>query len=194
MLIFPSRGEFTIQSVNAANNEISAESHGHNTVVYEGIDILAKLLAGQSLEINTMYLEFQNGGTTPTVVVDPSEGRSYYAALDAGLSTRDYIRVPLTADPVLSTTDSTKFVSNRATFLAMSTGVIEGEGGKPFSAAAVSKVYGVALVAAASTSDPSQDLVFSRSYDLTPVTKRVNEEISISWPHTFDEDMLSSSS
>jgi len=166
-------------------------------IIYDGIDLLGKLLAGEDYEINTMYMEFRNGGLpAPVVTPDPSEGRSYYAALDTGLSDRDYIRVPLTADPTLESSDPTKFSTNRVQFVALSGGYTIGRGGHAFSAAAQSVVYGVALVAAPDPDDPTQDIVFSRSYapaDFTAKLKLVNEEISIVWPHTFGESMLSSS-
>jgi len=76
----------------------------------------------------------------------------------------------------------------------MSTGSTAGQGGHPFTAASLSTVFGVALVAAPDANDASEDLVFSRSYDFTPISKRINEEISINWPHTFGDEMLSSSS
>ena len=166
-------------------------------IIYNGIDLLGRLLAGQAIEINCMYLEFKNGGLPyPVVTPDPSEGRSYYAALDTGLSDRDYIRVPLTADPTVESSDVTKFLTNRVQFIALSAGYSAGRGGHPFTAAAQSVIYGVALVAAPDLDDASQDIVFSRSYapsDFTAKVKLVNEEISIVWPHTFGDAMLSSS-
>jgi hypothetical protein len=189
----PSKGIFEISLVNSVTGKRRSVEVGHNIVVYEGIDLLGELLVGTGTAINAMYMEFQNGGTTPTVDPDPAEGRSYYAALDTGLSSRDYLRIVMSSTPTLSSTDPSKYTSNKATFYAMSGGQTVGAGGHPFTAAAQSTVYGVALVAAADIDDPSQDMVFSRSYNFTPKQKQVNEEISIQWAQIFDEAMLSSS-
>ena len=189
----PSKGIFEISLVNLLTKVRRDVEVGHNIVVYEGIDLLGALLVGTGTAINTMYMEFQNGGATPTVDPDPADGRSYYAALDSGLSARDYLRLPLAATPTLSSSDASKFETNKATFFGMSTGSTAGRGGHVFSAAAVSNVYGVALVAAPDPDDASQDIVFSRSYDFTPKQKQVNEEISIQWAQIFGEEMLSSS-
>ena len=108
---------------------------------------------------------------------------------DAGVA--DYLRIPLANTPMLSSTDALKFLTNKATFFAMSTGQTVGRGGHAFSAGAV--VYGIALVYAADISDASQDKVFSRSYDFTPVDKDAGQEISMSLAHIFGESMISSS-
>lgn len=161
-------------------------------IVYEGIDLIARILAGQDYRINTMYLEFKNGGA-PSYTVDPAQGRSYYAALDSGGGASDYLRVALTTSPVLTSSDPTKFLANIMTILATTFGKNAGQGGFEFSAAAGSVVFGVALVAAPDPDDASQDLVFDRSYSFTALEKRANEEISILYPRTFAESISSSS-
>lgn len=190
-----SRGVIQVGLFDTLNRTHRIVDGGPNIVTYEGIDLLGKLLAGQDYTINTMYMEFTNSLTVPTVTPDPADGRSYYAALDVGSSDLDYIRVPLTADPVLESTDATKFSTNRVNFFAMSTGATAGRGGHVFSNAATppSKIYGVALVCAPDANDASQDIVFSRSYNFTAKTKQANEEISIGWSHIFGEDIASSS-
>lgn len=190
--LLPSIGTFKI-GLRDRNGQWSELEVGHNIVTYEGIDLLGKLLAGRDYTINTMYMEFSNGGTTPSITPDPAAGRSYYAALDTGLSASDYLRIPLSVEPSLESTDATKFETNKATFFGMSTGQTAGRGGHIFSASETSKVYGVALVAAPDPNDASQDIVFSRSYDFTPKQKQTDEEISIIWSHVFGEEMLSSS-
>jgi hypothetical protein len=190
LFIPASKGIVEICAINLLTKAISQFERFRNTTVYEGIDILGKLLAGQDININTMYMEFTNLGSTPTVVVDPAEGRSYYAAMDTGLTGYDYIRVPLTAEPVLSSTDATKFSANKASFFAMSTGATVGQGSHLFETN--SKVYGVALVAAADPADATQDLVFARSYNFTAKTKLTGEEISIAWSQIFGEENMSS--
>jgi len=163
-------------------------------IMYQGLDMLMKLLTGQGgVSINTMYLEFQNGGTPPVITPDPADGRTYYAALESGLTAADYLRIPFSNVPTLSTTDVSKFLANKGTFFAMSTGQTVGRGGKPFSAGDGSIVYGIALVCAADVADASQDIVFSRTYNFTAISKEVGQEISMTWAHILDESMISSS-
>ena len=189
MNIQPSRGSFRIGLMNNFG-KMRQEEFGHNIVTYEGIDLLGKLLAGRDYAINTMYMEFTNGDV-PSISPDPADGRSYYAALDGGSSDSDYLRIPLNNEPSLSSTDDSKFETNKVTFLGMSTGQTAGRGGKLFGS--TSQVYGVALVAAPDPNDASKDIVFSRSYDFTAKQKQADEEISIIWSHVFGEEMLSSS-
>ena len=188
-MILPSIGTFKIGCL-ARNGQLSAMEVGHNIVTYEGIDLLGKLLAARDYAINTMYMEFTNG-VVPSITPDPAVGRAYYAALDSGLSASDYLRIPLGNEASLSSTDDTKFDTNKVTFFGMSTGQTAGRGGHVFGTG--SEVYGVALVAAPAANDASQDIVFSRSYDFTEKQKQVDEEISIIWSHVFGEEMLSSS-
>lgn len=162
-------------------------------ITYEGLDLLGKLVAGVGTKFNTMYLEFTNEGSVPTVVPDPADGRSYYAALEAPGNTKDYVRVALVADPVLSSSDTDKFATNKVSCLAMSTGETAGRGGHEFSSDAGSKVFGVALVASPDPDDASQDIVFSRSYDFVYKTKLPSEEISVQMAEIFGEAMTSSS-
>ena len=155
--------------------------------------MLGRLLIGTGTPVNGVYLEFINTVAPPTVNPDPADGRAYYAQLEAMAGDSDYLRIPLSNVPVLSSTDLAKYVSNKATFFAMSTGKTVGEGGHEFSAAAVSQVYGVALVCMPSVSDRDQDIVFSRSYNFSPVTKETGNELSMSMAQIFGENMLSSS-
>jgi hypothetical protein len=159
-------------------------------ITYEGLDLLGKLVAGVGTKFNTMYLEFTNEDSAPTVVPDPADGRSYYAALEAPGNTKDYIRVPLVADPVLSSSDAGKFDTNKVSCLAMSTGVSAGRGGHAFSSAAPSLVFGVALVAAPDPDDASQDIVFARSYDFAEKEKLPSEEVSVQLSEIFSESMI----
>lgn len=191
--ISPSVGRVTLCAINAVTGRCRSVVTGKNAVVYTGLDLLGKLLAGQGQAPNVVYLEFRNGGTTPSITVDPAAGRDYYAGLEVAGNDSDYLRVPLMATPVMASSDDTKFLTNKVTFSVISAGAVTGQGGKEFSSTAISKVYGVALVSAPDFSDVSQDIVFSRSYDFTPVTKQLNEEVTITWSHTFGEEMLQSS-
>lgn len=189
-----SKGYIRVGIVNTLSGEMRDVDGGPNIIVYEGVDLLAAILAGQSYSINTMYMEFQNGGIAPVVTPDPADGRSYYAAMESGVGAADYIRLPLTANPTRESTDASKFSGNRINYFAMSTGATAGRGGHTFSDTAGSIVYGVALVAAPDVDDASQDIVFSRSYNFSPKTKQANEEVSIAWGHVFGEELTSSSS
>lgn len=157
-------------------------------ITYQGVDMLAKLLAGQGMAINAMYMEFVNEpNAVPVITPDPADGRNYYAALEVG-GIYDYIRIPFSNVPVVSSTDLAKFVSNKATFFAMSTGIPTGRGGHPFSAG--SQVYGIALVCAPNISDADYDIVFSRNYDFTAITKEAGQEISMTQAHIFTESIV----
>ena len=110
----PSRGEIVIGRMDA-HGRIHDVSRRKNTVVYEGVDLLAQIFAGiqpstgaaaavpvQALRINTVYMEFYNGGgPAPAIAVDPAEGRAYYEALEASPGLQDYLRVPIVATPTL---------------------------------------------------------------------------------------------
>lgn len=187
-------GSLIIRCVNKETGLVVCEQRAANMVIYTGIDLLGKLLSGQAVSPNVAYMEYQNGGVIPTVTPDPADGRAYYAALEASGLIQDYIRTSLIGTPMLSTTDATKFATNKVTFFAMSTAMTAGKGGRAFSAAAGSVVYGLALAYAADADDASQDVVFARTYNFTPITKQVNEEISITWSHEFGDEIVTSSS
>ena len=167
---------------------------GLYTVTYKGVDLLGKLLAGQNVAINGVYMEFTNGTLPAQIYPDPADGRDYYADLETSTE-QGYLRIPLSNVPVLSTTDTDKFETNKATFFAMSTGLTWGAGANvPFqSSAPASKVYGIALVYMPDLADRSLDVVFSRSYDFSAITKEVGQEISMAMAHVFGESMISSS-
>jgi len=166
----------------------------NNTVVYEGIDLLGLILGGRDYTINTVYIEFNNGGAL-SVTADPTEGRSYYADLESdGNADHGYLRVPIIGSPTLASSDSEKFLTNRVTFNAITSGSTGLRGASDFSFSAASTVFGIALVAAPDADDPASDLVFSRSYDFTSKVKLANEEVALQWSHVFPEEISSSSS
>jgi hypothetical protein len=185
-------GEGVVGLVNRLGHWRDAEWF-KNLVTYEGIDLLGKMLGGNSLRINMAYMEFNNGAPL-AITPDPADGRTYYAALEGdGDTNHGYLRIPLLGDPVLSSSDETKFTTNRVTFYAMTQGSTGIRGANEFSHVVDSYVIGLALVAAADINDPAQDLVFSRTYDFTPKVKLANEEVSMRYRHTFPEEISSSS-
>ena len=151
---------------------------------YEGADILGQLVAGHSeYTPNMVYVEFQNGGTPPTVVPTRDGGRNYYAGL-AGSPTQDYLRIPLLINAQLASTNLDNFSSNLARWMLL-TGGTAGVNGLPFSAADGSQVYGFALVSAPDASDASRDLVFARMYPDTPIPKVDGAEVQARWAYRF---------
>lgn len=159
-----------------------------NLILYEWATVVGELLRNapdrKPYYFGGMYIEFENNGgaavSPPTAGRD--EGGSYYEDLLAS-STRDYLRVPLTA-LTLTSTDEDKFpFGNRVTAFAQTSGVT-GVHGKTFSAAQQSRIYGAALVAFPDFGDATQDLVFSRFYyssSANQMTKLVGSEVGVEW-------------
>jgi hypothetical protein len=168
----------------------------HNQIQDQWMNIMAQMLMGQNnFRIQAMYLEFENVAdpddpvTVPTF--DESEGTDYYEEL-AFSSTRDFLRVPLTQKPLLGieTGYENSFVAgasgNKLTYFSMSQGT-QGVHGKPYSDAANSKVFGLALVATPLFSDRTQDLVFARTYFgvSEQVVKEASHQIGATWDIVF---------
>ena len=167
----------------------------HNTqMITSGHAIARTLGMGDiSYKINRMYVEFENVATPATAVSVPSfsaaEDRGYYAALAAP---KDYLRVPLLGAPTLGIlsgyeaffTDGVD--GNMLTFLSQTEGSI-GMHGVTFSNVLNSKVYGLAMVAAPSASDETQDVIVTRDYyDVADQQiKPASGQLTISWELGF---------
>ena len=116
--------------------------------------------------LNYVYVEFSNVAEAGDTVVVPSMSRANASDYYAGLALdpcNDYLRLPVLA--------YRKYISNPLLFsrpnaIAISTvtGGVTGFHGKPFSHTAISKIYGMALVAAPNPDDPSHDIVYDRAY------------------------------
>jgi len=145
-------------------------------------------------KINGMYVEYENVASPSDPVsvpsFDRSEGLEYYTGLAGD---RDYLRVPLLAEPALAVASGyedffsgTGVEFNQATFLAQTSGVF-GARGEPFGAASNSKVCGIALIAAPSWDDSTQDIIFGRSYFDTDeqILKQDGFQVGISWRQIF---------
>ena len=160
-----------------------------NTVTYEGIDLLARMLAWADAKVNMAYLEFApvdspEASSSSAVAASPDEGRDYYKAIDADDGrTTDYLRVAIVVPPYLETTDAALFVGNRVVFNVFSAGD-RGVNGRTFDNG--SAVFGLALVHApsADVADRDQDIVFARTYSFTPKQKIDGSQISLRWTHT----------
>jgi hypothetical protein len=164
----------------------------HNAVLYGAATIMGQLLRGQpdgrSWRLGAVYLEYENNGgvAVSAPAFDRSGGRDYYDGL--GLSaTRDYLRVPLTAQTFESSDDDLYPGGNLLTVFAQTAGV-EGVNGKTFSHTVQSRVFGGALVATPEFSDPTQDVVFSRFYyDVASnqLVKLAGSQIGLTWELTL---------
>ena len=146
-----------------------------NTWMYEWAHCGVMLCAtgNPAYALSTLYVEFENltspsaTSTPPTVTRD--QGLSYYLGL-ASSGTRDFLRIALAYPPTPSRDASyagTAYLRpnlyNRLTLAAFA---LAGTGVnlKSFSAAANSKIVGVAAVATPVPTDPTSDIVFARAY------------------------------
>ncbi len=160
-----------------------------NTILYQWTEIASKLLANGSANyrISGMYLEFENvaspGDTVSTPIFDRTRSISYYNDLSAS-TTKDYLRVPLTAVQTLS--EGTDLTNNLLVFFARSSGTT-GVHGKTFSDSNNSLIYGASLAAFVDDSDATQDLLFSSFYfsaaDQQP--KLATSQVGIEWELTL---------
>jgi len=157
------------------------------TRCYGAADALARFVKGDDISF-AVYLEFENLSspgdpiTAPANAEDRDVTLAYYTSL---ASPRDYIRIPVDLATALSSPDAAKYAGNRATILAVAADSV-GSNGLPFTEAANSAVFGAALVAMPSSSNASQDIVFSRAYWAdAPVPKAAGRNFAFRWPVTF---------
>lgn len=177
------------QLINPKTGFVKQTINSNNLVLYGAADILALLLSGHpEYKIGAMYIEFKNLADPSDPITPPSFDRSgglaYYTGLASSPDT-DYLRVPIVLNPTLSSSDEELYVSNQATFFAISEGVV-GVNGKEFSAAMNSAVYGAALVSTPDFADPTADIVYSRDYaDIGKLLKETGFEIGVTWMQRF---------
>jgi hypothetical protein len=158
-----------------------------NDVLYSWSAIVSQLLlAGDArYRISGMYLEFENepGGPISPPAFDRTRTISYYNAL-SGSSTRDFLRVPLTAYTLGTTGEG--MTNNLLTLFANSVGVT-GIHGKPFSSTAQSVVFGASLVAMPQAGDRTQDVLFSSLYFDTDEqqSKLSTSQVGLRWDLTL---------
>lgn len=156
-----------------------------NLVVYQWANIVSKLLTtgDARYRIGGLYLEFENtdnpGDTVSPDTFDRTRDVQYYLDLVES-SSRDFLRVPLTASQVLSA--GADLTDNQLVFFARSSG-LTGVHGKPFSSDANSVVFGAALVAYVDPTDISRDLLFSSFYfdEADQQQKLSSSQIGIEW-------------
>ncbi len=149
----------------------------------------------RSYRISSMYVEYENvaapGDAVTVPVFGREEGQDYYSDLLLSAN-RDFLRVPLIIEPTIGIELGfedyfTEGVDgNKLTFFTQTQGT-QGFHGKPFSDAVNSKIFGVALVATPEFGDPSQDVVFARTYfDVSDQTlKLASSQVGITWDVSF---------
>jgi hypothetical protein len=167
-----------------------------NQLQYSWGFIVARLvgMGDVSYQVDTMYIEFENvaapGNPVTIPTYDRSAGLEYYDGLSSS-GTLDYIRTAVAGNPSLGVKSGYEAYfgtgeGNKLTFFAQTAGAT-GVHGKTFSDSVNSKVYGAALVATPSFADPTQDVIFARTYFQTSeqVEKSASEQIGITWETSF---------
>ena len=157
----------------------------HNDILYGWADIAARQAAGWlGYQIATMYFEFENvmnpGDPVTVPTFDRSGGVSYYNGLSG---TKDYIRMPITINPTIVSSDAGLYVGNNVTFFAITQGSV-GVHGLPFSDTVNSQVYGYALVASPEPDDQTSDIVAGRTY-AAQIAKVANRQIGAQYSIQF---------
>lgn len=143
-------------------------------------------------KLSAVYIEYENTASPGDPVTPPSfdksEGVEYYSAL-SGSSDRDYLRLPVSGVAARLADGFEGADENVIDFTAITEGTV-GVHGKPFSAAANSTIFGVALVAAPDWDDPSADLVFGRAYYETAdqLVKPAGGQVTVVYTEEFPED------
>jgi len=152
-----------------------------NKFMASGADVIANLLSGTpNYNIKTMYLEYEN--SSPGAVVEPgyvvADGLEYYTGLT---SPKDYLRIPITTNPVVSSSDESSYEGNQVTFFGITSGTV-GVNGLAFSETAGSTVYGGALVASPDLQVPTKDRVFARTYWVDRLFPKYDgRQIGVQW-------------
>jgi len=154
---------------------------GTHVVMYSWQQIIGELLlrADSRYKIAGMYIEYENVADPLDVVTPPTLNRDrtidYYTDLSLSLN-RDFLRVGLIGNSMETDSNVTTLQ-----FLAGTSGVA-GVHGKPFSAAANSKVFGAALVARPVAADRFQDVLFCAAYfDVTQQQLKQASDIGLAW-------------
>jgi len=144
---------------------------GHNTRLYLCGWALARYLLGDpAFQPNALYVEYANVVTPDTLIANPTvaknSGLGYYDGL-AGTTDRDYLRLYVRTPEIRVITGHEAYFAegqgNLLRYRATTSGTT-GIHGRPFAAAANSKVYGAALVATPRLDDRTQDVVLARGY------------------------------
>ena len=166
-----------------------------NTLLYTWGNIVSRCcgMGDMAYKVSVMYLEFENnsdGGPISVPSFNREDGIEYYNNLSSN-PWRDYLRVPIRPDPdIVVAPGFEQYLDpdegNCCVFFAQSQGSF-GVHGVAFSDGVHSIVYGVALAAAPVTNDPTQDVLFARSYyqSENQVPKVPSGQIGVQYPMTF---------
>jgi hypothetical protein len=165
-----------------------------NTLLYTWGFVIARCVGvgDPQYRVSVAYLEFENNaGPISVPSFNREDGLEYYAGL-ASSPVRDYLRVPIRPQPDIVVAPGFETYldpdqGNQCVFYAQSQGTA-GVHGRPFSDSVNSTVFGVALAAAPVAADPSQDVLFARSYypAANQVPKVPSGQIGIQYPLTFE--------
>lgn len=179
-------------SAGFTNNKtglFSPVSDQRNLVLFEGADIMASLLAGDSsAAISHLYLHYKNGGTNP-VPLSRDMGRSWFDGI-SGANFEDWLRIPIITTPRLfrSPSSSPDYKANAIHFTGTSaaseTMVGESPTGNYFGDAGpqgASMVFAAALVSGPQSGSSANDRIFSRVNLALPLTMVVGSQITIFW-------------
>ena len=157
-----------------------------NDIMYSGSDLMAKAIVGTpGMAIRGMYMEYDNVSPITAPAIDRTRTPAYYEALTGS---RGYMRVPLTAGPGFTASD-TEYTGNIVTVQAQTNGTFENG---PGIIDGTTQVFSAGLVVMPDPADKSQDILFSAAniYDsggatLAPVPKIANAQIGIKWDIKF---------
>jgi hypothetical protein len=158
-------------------NEAGESVESSNLIVYNGGDIITKLLGGQpEYKIAYMYFAYENTAGAP---VPPVPALTDTTALFLGLANpKDFIRSPVLTPPIFTTSDA-NHLYNRATFLSIANAA-SGYHSVPFGAVNNSKVYALGLVAAP-TGAATGDLLYAHFALPSAVAAAGSGQISATW-------------
>ena len=112
-------------------------------------------MSGSGTKLDTAYVEFVNGGIVPPADVSPQVLQAHFDSL-ASTHDRDYLRLPILSHTLGEAMDE----GVPTLTVVVSTDGAAGVHGKPFSAAAGSRVYAVTL--AASQLNDREDIFVAR--------------------------------
>ncbi len=180
------------QTIDPSNWDWSGRLWVPNMVTRDATGPLVRLLAnqldGKVYHIRAVYLEFENnpGGDVDVPDdedIDRTEGYDYYHNLSG---TRDYLRVPVLASAVSSSSEDYPN-GNIMTFFAQTAGTT-GVNGTDYGADEDSVIYGAALVVSPDYDDEAQDIVFARTYFDGPnqLPAVDGSQISLAWQQTYE--------
>ena len=173
------QGSIRVGLFDTVRHQFKTLYEQRNLFMKSGADLVAALLGGgQNLQLRGMYLEFDNsGGAISAPSYDRDSDISYYtSSLGAN---RDFLRLPLAAQPVFTATDAT-YTGNQISFFAITAGLRGVNDEQDFQTG--SKIYGGALVATPDLDDQSQDFIAARTYWVADaVEKDATHQVAVQW-------------